>query len=231
MLYIISKEVRSLTSDYTESGRWRSVSQEMWSRRCDTAEMCEMRRFWRVGTARNAMFFHSFALRWLGKSAPKNGRARGLGYLDVARICTTPASENDLEVKIVKNWHVRESQIAKICTTPARESDLEVKTVKAPGARTTFWDSKCFSRGRRKDFDTLQNTWQAQEFVRVAKTLAGVVGLKRVRNDAFRIQGRVANFLLRKSYFAGIISRGDYRSSYASAQLFRGKRSTFEAST
>ena len=30
-----------------------------------------------------------------------------------------------------------------------------------------------FSRGRRRDFDTLQNMWQAQEFVRVAKTLAG----------------------------------------------------------
>ena len=31
-----------------------------------------------------------------------------------------------------------------------------------------------------RDFDTLQNTWQAQEFVRVAKTLAGVGDLKRV---------------------------------------------------
>ena len=35
----------------------------------------------------------------------------------------------------------------------------------------------------------------------------------------------------RKCYFAGIISRGSYRTSYASAQLFRGRRSTFEAST
>ena len=33
------------------------------------------------------------------------------------------------------------------------------------------------------------NTWQAQEFVRVAKTLAGVVDLKRVWNDAFRVAG------------------------------------------
>ena len=32
-------------------------------------------------------------------------------------------------------------------------------------------------------------------------------------------------------YFAVIISRGSYRTSYASAQLFRGMRSTFEAST
>ena len=35
----------------------------------------------------------------------------------------------------------------------------------------------------------------------------------------------------RKCYFAVIISRGSYRSSYASAELFRGRRSTFEAFT
>ena len=34
-----------------------------------------------------------------------------------------------------------------------------------------------------------------------------------------------------KCYFAVIISRGSYRTSYVSAQLFRGRRSTFEAST
>ena len=44
------------------------------------------------------------------------------------------------------------------------------------------------------------------------------------------IRGMVANFMLRKRYFAGIISRGSNRGSYASAQLFRGKRNTFEAS-
>ena len=35
----------------------------------------------------------------------------------------------------------------------------------------------------------------------------------------------------RKCCFAVIISRGSYRTSYASAQLFRGRRSNFEAST
>ena len=35
----------------------------------------------------------------------------------------------------------------------------------------------------------------------------------------------------RKCYFAVIISRGSYRTSYASAQLFRGRRITLEAST
>ena len=82
-----------------------------------------------------------------------------------------------------------EVQFDKICTTPARANDSEVKIVKTPGARDVFWSWKCVSRGRRRDFDTLQNTWQAQEFVRVAKTLAGVVDLKRLRNDAFRVAG------------------------------------------
>ena len=90
-----------------------------------------------------------------------------------------------------------EVDVGKICTTPARERDLEVKIVKTPGARTTFWGSKCFSRGRRRDFHTFQNAWQAQEFVRVAKTLAGVVDLKRLRNDAFRVAGaRISCFAM-----------------------------------
>ena len=58
-----------------------------------------------------------------------------------------------------------EVEVAKICTTPAREHDLEAKIVKTPGARDVFGPSNCVSRGRRRDFDTLQNTWQAQEFV------------------------------------------------------------------
>ena len=82
-----------------------------------------------------------------------------------------------------------EVEVTKICTTPAREHDLEVKIVKTPGARDVFGPSNCVSRGRRRDFDTLQNTWQAQDFVRVAKTLAGLVELKRLRNDAFRVAG------------------------------------------
>ena len=82
-----------------------------------------------------------------------------------------------------------EVEVVKICTTLARENDLEVKIVKTPGARDVFGPSNCVSRGRRRDFDALQNTWQAQEFVRVAETLAGVVDLKMLRNDAFRVAG------------------------------------------
>ena len=46
-------------------------------------------------------------LRWLGKSAPKNGRVRRTCCPKCDKICTTPARENDLEAKIVKNWHGR----------------------------------------------------------------------------------------------------------------------------
>ena len=43
----------------------------------------------------------------LGKSGSKNGSCGGSAAQDVAKICTTRAREHDLEVKIVKNWHVR----------------------------------------------------------------------------------------------------------------------------
>ena len=49
-------------------------------------------------------------------------------------------------------------------------------------------------------------------------------------SDAESVEGLQISFMSRKCYFAGIISRGSYRSSYASAQLFRGRRNTFEAS-
>ena len=93
--------------------------------------------FWRVGIARNAVFFRSFVaskvrkgrsekrggaedrvskistkfaprLRaraiWKSKSL-KTRRPGALLEVDLDKICTTPARERDLEVKIVKNWH------------------------------------------------------------------------------------------------------------------------------
>ena len=57
-------------------------------------------------------------------------------------------------------------------------------------------------RGRCRDSETLQNTWQAQEFVRVAKTLAGVVDLKRGRNDAFRVAGAGMSWLVMSMFEA-----------------------------
>ena len=80
-----------------------------------------------------------------------------------------------------------EVELRKTCTTLCRQSDLEVKIIENRRSRYVFGRSKCISRGRRRDFETLQNAWQEQDFVRVAKMLAGVVDLKRVRNDAFRV--------------------------------------------
>ena len=151
--------------------------------------------FWRVGIARNAVFFRSFVA-----SKVRKGRSekRGGAEARVPKISTKFAPRlraraiwTSKSLKTGMPGALLEVDIDKICTTPARESDLEVKIVKTPGARDVFWRWKCVSRGRRRDFDTLQNTWQAQEFVRVAKTLAGVVDLKRVWNDAFRVAGAV----------------------------------------
>ena len=65
-IIIYQRKFRNLTSDYTESCCWRSVNQEMWSRRCETAEMWDMR-IWRAGSAWNAVFFHSFVTSLAGK--------------------------------------------------------------------------------------------------------------------------------------------------------------------
>ena len=187
----------------------------------DSADV-RQERFWRVGIARNAVFFRSFLaskarkgrsekrggakdrlpkmstkfaprLRaraiWKSKSL-KTGMPGALLEVDIDQICTTPARESDLEVKIVKNWHDRSTfgswasqNLHHACARERFGSQNNWRS------RDVFWGSKCVLRGRRRDFDTLQNTWQAQEFVRVAKTLAGVGDLKRVWNDAFRVAG------------------------------------------
>ena len=85
-------------------------------------------------------------LRRPAKSASKNGSCRGLAAEAAAvdKICTPPARENALDVKIVKNWRLLrllEIELRKICTTPARESDWEIKIVKNWQARSTFGSS------------------------------------------------------------------------------------------
>ena len=76
---------------------------------------------------------------WKSKSL-KTGMFGAL--LEVERkICTAPARESDLEVKIVKRGRLGallEVDPDKICTTPAPESDLEVKIVKTWHAGSTF---------------------------------------------------------------------------------------------
>ena len=73
-------------------------------------------------------------LRRLEKSGPKNGRVRRICGPRGDKICTTPARQHHLEVKIVKITDgvgaLLEVEVAKICTTPARQNDLEVKIVK-----------------------------------------------------------------------------------------------------
>ena len=232
-------------------------------------------------------------LRWLGKSAPiRTGGCGGSAAenaakfaprlraaaiwksksLKTGKICTAPARDSDLELKIVKNWYVRSTfgswrrqNLHHACARErfgscsrlnlhhacARERFGSVKIVKTPGSRTSFWGSKCFSRGRRRDFDTFQKCVAGAGVREGCKNVGRRGGFEEAPKqcisrgrrkdfvlcdvDVWRlrrwIRGRVANFMSRKCYFAGIILRGSYRSSYASAPLFPGRRSTFEAST
>ena len=188
--------------------------------------------FWRVGIARNAVFFHSFVASKARKGSSEKRELRRIGcprcLQNLHHACArerfgsrnrwnTVGSEHfwkltstkfapRLRARPIWQWKslklegfggLLEVELRKNCTTPARESDSEVKIVKNWRSRDVFWGSKCVSRGRRRDLDTLQNTWQAQEFVRVAKTLAGVGDLKRVWNDAFRVAGaRISCFAI-----------------------------------
>ena len=193
-------------------------------------------RFWRVGIARNAVVFHSFAASKARKVSSEK-RGGGSAAQDADKICTTLGHESDLEVKIAKNWQVRSTlgswdpqqskslkhrgfgallvEIRKILRNAvARErfGSQNPQNTRCSG----FGISKCFSRGRRTDFDTLQNTWQVQEFVRVAKTLAGVVDLKGVRNDAFFFRGRRRDFVL-----CGVDALNPWKGCYTEMLLCR----------
>ena len=65
-------------------------------------------RFWRVGIAPNAVFFHSFVASKARKVSSEKARwCGGSAAQDGDKICATPARESDLEVKIVKNWQAR----------------------------------------------------------------------------------------------------------------------------
>ena len=138
--------------------------------------------FWRVGIARNAVFFRSFVA-----SKVRKGRSekRGGAEARVPKISTKFAPR--LRVRAI--WKSKSLKTGRPGALLEVDLDKICTIVKNWRSRDVFSGSKSVSRGRRKDFDTLQNTWQAQEFVRVAKTLAGVVDLKRLRNNAFRVAG------------------------------------------
>ena len=71
-------------------------------------------------------------LRWLGKSAPKNGCGGSVAQ-NVTKFAPRLRARAIWKSKSLKTevaGALLEVGVAKICTTPARESDLEVKIVK-----------------------------------------------------------------------------------------------------
>ena len=101
---------------------------------------------------------------------------------------------------------------------PSRgDSDSEVKIVKTPGARSIFGVSNWVSRGRRRDCDTLQNAWQAQRFRHSGED---------VRWSGCWMCGSGAILRFWTCQFSGIIARCTYKTSYASVDIFSGRRST-----
>ena len=124
--------------------------------------------FWRVGIARNAVFFHSFGASKVRKSrSEKRGGAedrvpkistkfaprlraraiwkskslkhRGFGaLLEVDLDKICTTPARESDLDVEIVKNWQEVDIDKICTTPARESDLEVKIVKNWRCRSTF---------------------------------------------------------------------------------------------
>ena len=256
-LFIIlhQRKFTNLTSDYTENCR------QVLKHRCLTAEMFHntgagREGVWRVGIARNALFFQSFVaskarkvsfqkreLRRIGSAKfaprcgaraiwkPKSLKHRGFGAffkVELRKICAMLWQESDLEAKVVKNWQGRGTfgswAPQNLHHAVARER-FKANIVK-------IWRSGPFWKLK------LRFAWQAQEFVR-AKNVGKCGGFEEAPKrccsrgrrkdfvlcdvDVWRLgrwmRGKVANFMSRKCYFAGIISRGSCRSSYGSVNF------------
>ena len=99
-------------------------------------------RFWRVGIARNAMFFHSFVASKArkGRSEKRGGAKDRLPKMSTkfAPRLRARAIWKSKSLKTRRLGTLLKVELDKICTTPARESDLEVKIVKMWHARSTF---------------------------------------------------------------------------------------------
>ena len=61
--------------------------------------------FWKLTLTKFAPRLRARAIR--KSKSLKTGRPGALLEVDIDKICTTPARESDLEVKIVKNWRCR----------------------------------------------------------------------------------------------------------------------------
>ena len=99
-------------------------------------------RFWRVGIARNVVFFHSFAASEArkGRSEKRGGAKDRLPKMSTKfapRLRARPIRKSK-SLKTGGVGALLEVELRKICTTPARESDSEVKIVKTPWVRSTF---------------------------------------------------------------------------------------------
>ena len=132
--------------------------------------------FWRVGIARNAVFFHSFVASKARKGRSQKRQLRRIGWprcrQDLHHACARERFGSQNHKKLACREHfwkltsttfaprlraraiwkskslkhrgfgaLLEVDIDKICTTPARESDLEVKIVKTWHDRSTFGSS------------------------------------------------------------------------------------------
>ena len=96
-------------------------------------------RFWRVGIARNAVFFHSFVASKARKGRSEKPELRRIGWsTKFAPRLRARAISKSKSLKTGMFGALLEVELDKICTTPARESDLEVKIVKNWRCRSTF---------------------------------------------------------------------------------------------
>ena len=91
-------------------------------------------RFWRVGIARNAVFFRSFVASKArkGRSEKRGGAKDRLPKMSTkfAPRLRARAIRTSKSLKTGGVGALFEVELRKICTTPARESDSEVKLVK-----------------------------------------------------------------------------------------------------
>ena len=107
---------------------------------------------------------------------------------------TNAGHEGFWPVGTARNREVLVFSASQTCKVSSQKPDQNLHHVVAR-ERFRNQNTRCSEHfGRHRDFDTLQITWQAQEFVRVENTLACVADLKRIRNDAFR-RGRRRGFV------------------------------------
>ena len=89
-------------------------------------------RIWRVGSARNAVFYHCGFAGSKSQVLRTGGRGGSVAQ-EVTKFAPRLRASTIWKSKSLKTDSVGsllEVEVAKICTTPARQHDLEVKIVK-----------------------------------------------------------------------------------------------------